>query len=79
MVAGQGGLLHATTGAGKTYAVALGALLLAQALGVPLQGSGFQADALFDELRRAWSYRALPREAFQWALDFVVQDRKSVV
>ena len=78
MVAGQGGLLHATTGAGKTYAVALGALLLAQALGVPLQGSGFQADALFDELRRAWSYRALPREAFQWALDFVVQGGASL-
>ena len=58
--------------------VALGALLLAQALGVPLQGSGFQADALFDELRRAWSYRALPREAFQWALDFVVQGGASL-
>lgn len=34
-------------------------------------GGGFGADALFDEIRQAWSYRALTREAFQWALDFV--------
>ena len=40
MAAGQGGLLHASTGSGKTYAVALGALLRAQALGVALQGRG---------------------------------------
>ena len=38
MAAGQGGLLHASTGSGKTYPVALGALLRAQALGVALQG-----------------------------------------
>ena len=38
MQAGQGGLLHASTGTGKTYAVALGALPPAQALGLPLQG-----------------------------------------
>ena len=37
MAAGRGGLLHATTGAGKTYAVALGALLRAAALGVPIR------------------------------------------
>ena len=35
MTEGRGGLLHATTGAGKTYAVALGALARAAALGVP--------------------------------------------
>ncbi len=34
-------------------------------------GGGFRPDVLFDEVRRAWSYRALPRETFQWALDFV--------
>ncbi len=34
-------------------------------------GGGFEADALYDEVRRAWSYRALPREAFDWALAFV--------
>ena len=38
MAAGRGGLLHATTGAGKTYAVALGALARAAALGVPCTG-----------------------------------------
>ena len=38
MAAGRGGLLHATTGAGKTYAVALGALARAAALGVPADG-----------------------------------------
>jgi ATP-dependent Lhr-like helicase len=36
MAAGEGGLLHATTGSGKTYAVWMGALLRAQA------GSGLQ-------------------------------------
>jgi ATP-dependent Lhr-like helicase len=38
MAAGDSGLLHATTGAGKTYAVWFGALARAAALGVPLQG-----------------------------------------
>jgi ATP-dependent Lhr-like helicase len=36
MAAGESGLLHATTGAGKTYAVWFGALARAGALGVPL-------------------------------------------
>jgi ATP-dependent Lhr-like helicase len=39
MVDGRSGLLHATTGAGKTYAVWFGALARAEALGVPLQGA----------------------------------------
>ncbi len=34
-------------------------------------GGGFHADELFDEVRRCWSYRALQRETFDWALDFV--------
>src|SRR5205085_2779448 len=38
MAAGASGLLHATTGAGKTYAVWFGALARAAALGIPLQG-----------------------------------------
>jgi ATP-dependent Lhr-like helicase len=38
MAAGASGLLHATTGSGKTYAVWFGALARAAALGVPLQG-----------------------------------------
>jgi ATP-dependent Lhr-like helicase len=33
-------------------------------------GGGFTADALFDEVRTAWSYRALTREEFDWALAF---------
>ncbi len=37
MAAGDSGLLHATTGAGKTYAVGFGALARAQALGLDLQ------------------------------------------
>ena len=36
MAAGESGLLHATTGSGKTYAVWQGALLRAASLGVPL-------------------------------------------
>ncbi len=38
LAAGQSGLLHATTGSGKTYAVWFGALQRAAALGVPLDG-----------------------------------------
>ncbi len=37
MAGGDSGLLHATTGAGKTYAVWFGALARARALGVPLR------------------------------------------
>ena len=38
MADGRSGLLQATTGAGKTYAVALGALLRAAVLGLPVFG-----------------------------------------
>ncbi|CAM5793527.1 ligase-associated DNA damage response DEXH box helicase [Rhizobacter fulvus] len=38
MAEGRSGLLHASTGAGKTYAVWFGALARAAALGVPLTG-----------------------------------------
>lgn len=38
MASGRSGLLHATTGAGKTYAVWMGALLHAMHQGVPMQG-----------------------------------------
>jgi ATP-dependent Lhr-like helicase len=41
-------------------------------------GGGFRAAELFDELRRTWSYRQLTREAFQWALDFVVRGGDSL-
>jgi len=41
-------------------------------------GGGFEADALFDEVRSAHSYRALTREEFQWALDFVTRGGASL-
>ncbi len=41
-------------------------------------GGGFRAEAMFREVRGAWSYRALKREAFQWALDFVVRGGDSL-
>ena len=39
MAAGRSGLLHATTGSGKTYAVWFGAIARAAALGIPAHGS----------------------------------------
>ena len=33
-------------------------------------GGGFTVDALFDEVRSAWSYRSLTRAEFDWALIF---------
>ena len=41
-------------------------------------GGGFEAESLYDEVRRAWSYRELTREEFQWALDFVVRGGESL-
>jgi len=41
------------------------------ASGTPAEpGLGFDADALYAELRRTHAYRALPRAAFDWALAF---------
>lgn len=34
-------------------------------------GGGFREDDVYEEVRSAWSYRALTREEFTWALDFV--------
>jgi ATP-dependent Lhr-like helicase len=45
--------------------------VLVQHLVTVALGGGFNADALFAEVRRTHSYRALPRDHFQWALDFV--------
>ncbi|MFO1217322.1 MAG: ligase-associated DNA damage response DEXH box helicase [Burkholderiaceae bacterium] len=41
-------------------------------------GGGFMADELFAEVRSAWSYRALTREEFDWALDFVTRGGSSL-
>ncbi|MQA41618.1 ligase-associated DNA damage response DEXH box helicase [Rugamonas aquatica] len=36
-------------------------------------GGGFRSDALYAEVRSAWSYRDLTRDEWQWALDFVAR------
>lgn len=45
--------------------------VLVQHLVTVALGGGFSADALYEEVRGAWSYRALSRESFDWALAFV--------
>jgi ATP-dependent Lhr-like helicase len=45
--------------------------VLVQHLVTCAMGGGFLADALFDEVREAWSYRTLSRDAFDWALAMV--------
>ncbi len=45
--------------------------VLAQHLVTCALGGGFRADALYDEVRRAWSYRELAREEFNAALALV--------
>lgn len=52
--------------------------VLVQHLVTVALGGGFEAEALYAELRRAWSYRSLTREAFQWALDFVLRGGDSL-
>jgi ATP-dependent helicase Lhr and Lhr-like helicase len=41
-------------------------------------GGGFVADALFDEVRTAWSYRDVTREEFGWALAFCERGGQSL-
>jgi ATP-dependent Lhr-like helicase len=41
-------------------------------------GGGFDADALYEEVTSAWSYRGLTREEWQWALDFVARGGQSL-
>ena len=41
-------------------------------------GGGFEADALYREVRTTYSYRKLARSAFDWALDFVVHGGSSL-
>jgi ATP-dependent Lhr-like helicase len=45
--------------------------VLVQHLVTVALGGGFEADALFDEVRQAPSYASLTREEFDWALAFV--------
>jgi ATP-dependent helicase Lhr and Lhr-like helicase len=52
--------------------------VLVQHLVTVALGGGFQADELFDEVRAAFAYRALTRNEFQWALDFVEKGGSSL-
>ena len=52
--------------------------VLVQHLVTVALGGGFTAQALFDEVRSAYAYRALTFEEFQWALDFVVKGGSSL-
>lgn len=45
--------------------------VLAQHLVTCAMGGGFTADALYEEVRQAWSYRDLTRQEFEWALVLV--------
>jgi ATP-dependent Lhr-like helicase len=52
--------------------------VLVQHLVTVALGGGFTADALWREVRGAWSFRKLTRAQFQWALDFVGQGGASL-
>jgi ATP-dependent Lhr-like helicase len=52
--------------------------VLVQHLVTVALGGGFTADALWREVRGAWSFRKLTRAQFQWALDFVEQGGASL-
>ncbi|MFC5513801.1 ligase-associated DNA damage response DEXH box helicase [Massilia jejuensis] len=41
-------------------------------------GGGFRSEQLYEEVRRAWSYRHLTVEEWQWALDFVARGGQSL-
>ena len=41
-------------------------------------GGGFTDDALYDEVRSAWSYRDLAREEFDWAMAFCARGGSSL-
>ncbi|MEO1278621.1 MAG: ligase-associated DNA damage response DEXH box helicase, partial [Planctomycetota bacterium] len=47
--------------------------VLAQHMVTVALGGGFEADELFDEVRTAWSFRDLTREAFDWTQLLVTQ------
>ena len=53
--------------------------VLVQHLVTVALGGGFRSEALYEEVRSAWSYRALSWEEWQWALDFVARGGQSLV
>ena len=53
--------------------------VLVQHLVTVALGGGFRSEALFEEVKTAWSYRALTQEEWQWALDFVPRGGQSLI
>jgi len=52
--------------------------VLVQHLVTVALGGGFRSAELYQEVRRAWSYRHLDEEEWQWALDFVARGGQSL-
>ncbi|NHZ88535.1 ligase-associated DNA damage response DEXH box helicase [Massilia sp. CCM 8733] len=52
--------------------------VLVQHLVTVALGGGFRSEQLYEEVRSAWSYRALTPEEWQWALDFVARGGQSL-
>jgi len=52
--------------------------VLVQHLVTVALGGGFRSEQLFEEVKSAWSYRALTAEEWQWALDFVARGGQSL-
>ena len=53
--------------------------VLVQHLVTVALGGGFRSEALYEEVRSAWSYRALTPDEWQWALDFVARGGQSLI
>ncbi|MDK6079829.1 ligase-associated DNA damage response DEXH box helicase [Massilia varians] len=53
--------------------------VLVQHLVTVALGGGFISGELYEEVKRAWSYRNLDEEEWQWALDFVARGGQSLV
>ncbi|UVW27756.1 ligase-associated DNA damage response DEXH box helicase [Massilia sp. H6] len=52
--------------------------VLVQHLVTVALGGGFTSQQLYQEVKRAWSYRHLSEEEWQWALDFVARGGQSL-
>ena len=52
--------------------------VLVQHLVTVALGGGFTSRELYEEVKRAWSYRYLTEEEWQWALDFVARGGQSL-
>lgn len=53
--------------------------VLVQHLVTVALGGGFRPEALYDEVRTAYSYRDLRQDQWQWALDFVTRGGQSLI